>query len=403
MRKILALLAILLAGPALADVTIEGPITFGSGIPIRGATLVTNTAFPSSFSTTPTDYLSINIGSYPTAGEWPFGVFQGIVSSMSVPTTSTSTPFAPNSNFVAHIELKQTAAGATAVNYTGIASINTASTNIYLGNLNLVAVNTDAAHAFSGDMDLGQDFNVIVNMECDPTISHTPGHGTPNGLVDCVRAGGGDTRVIPAGGANAFHVIPLGAAAIPPIPWTCALCIDSGAATGAIGIGALTAAAAANIASQTIQWNYYGGASQALATTLQVGTDQNWTVSVPTGGGVKIAVNSVDTALINSVMRGAGLIVAGSLTQATDTDAIFFAKAAADENLQIRGKQNLGDGIALQSINDALNASKGFEIIASDLRLQVGGINIAGTAAVSCPAGVTAATVVVNFGIVTHC
>jgi hypothetical protein len=77
----------------------------------------------------------------------------------------------------------------------------------------------------------------------------------------------------------------------------------------------------------------------------------------------------------------------------------------SNQNLITGGAANLPSGVSLSSIDDALATYQNLEILASNIRLSPnggGGLYIGATAGVTC-GGVTAGTVTVSNGIVTHC
>jgi hypothetical protein len=87
----------------------------------------------------------------------------------------------------------------------------------------------------------------------------------------------------------------------------------------------------------------------------------------------------------------------------TSTGGAIF-RSTTDQVVQLGGTVTLADGGSIDSRNDANNANKSLEILATTLFFNATTIKAPGNVAtVSCPSGVTAGTVVVVAGLVTHC
>lgn len=113
-----------------------------------------------------------------------------------------------------------------------------------------------------------------------------------------------------------------------------------------------------------------------------------------------------------------GTLLVGSTSQTFDSNGKLWVAAATNDNFEVRGHADLSDGVLLEALNSARDAAKGLELVGTPMLLSTTTMTITaatmafssittltmnGTSAVSCPAGVTAGTVTVLFGIVTHC
>lgn len=360
-------------------------------------------AFPSSFGSTPTSAVLFQFGTaFPIAGEMPAGTLQGLVSTMTVPNSYSQAPWPPTT-FASYIDSQNSANTNSVVGFFGSAYANAPGSGT-LGNnvtgFNYVISNTAPANGFSAPS-LGKDFGQLVGIEVDFNPWKRPGGVTPAGKIDGVVAilGG---EVIPTGGATAFHVVFVPG----PPPWTTALLTDNGAASAGIHLGSILSAVSQ--VSQGIQLdalNNVGAAASGLLQVVPDGATAHFDFRIPTAGSFRTQVNSVTQQDFSSTaLSSLPALRVGSLTQALDTNGFGIFHAAANENLEIRGHVTEAAGVAIESLNDALNAALPLELLATTLRVSSTSIIIAGTTAVSCAAGVpNITTLAVVQGIVTHC
>jgi hypothetical protein len=189
-------------------------------------------AWPATFGSTPTTGLLFQVGApWPAANQIPMGVFQGINSTMTIPTSFTNGPW-PNANFAAYCDNQNsTIMGNSCVPYFSVAVANGNATTVAYGN-NMVVSNGNKAGAFNG-FGLGKDFGALFGSECDVNVFKKSGGATPAGYVRCYEAIGGG-EVIPTGGATAYHVAPFASG----VPWSAGFETADGAATAGIALGA---------------------------------------------------------------------------------------------------------------------------------------------------------------------
>lgn len=99
----------------------------------------------------------------------------------------------------------------------------------------------------------------------------------------------------------------------------------------------------------------------ATTVALKPGTDSTTAVQLQ---------NAAGTAIVNVDSTNSILSVGTVTPYAGANPAKFQVHNGTDQNLLFRAKINLGDGVALHSINDAYAASKGLELIGSAIYLN---------------------------------
>ena len=215
-------------------------------------------AFPGSFGATPTNFMHVNIGAFPTSGEVPAGVMNGISSEMSVPSGYTQAPW-PNANFFAGmLNANGGIAGNSAVNYLAMGMVTGA--NSLIDNFNSVCTNTTTT-PWQPTTNTGVNFGECNALEADVNVLKVSG-AAPSGQVNGVELVGA-SEVVPTGDAYGVHLLPLGSG----VPWTVGFQTEAGAAVLAANIGPL--AAGASQASQPIYLNATSSGSANLVASLQ--------------------------------------------------------------------------------------------------------------------------------------
>jgi hypothetical protein len=313
----------------------------GSGVVIKDA----STAFPSSFSTTPTDMAQINIGSYPLASQIPSGVLEGLVSKVVVPSSYTASPW-PNTAISAYI-----LNGNPTNNGSGVSVFSFAGTThdgaVAFG-LNPVVGNCDNPAPTNG---CGVDGGGWIGEEIDVNVMKKGG-STPIGEAKGLVIVGG-SEISPANSSFALDIFPLGTG----VPWTHGLVFEDGATSGA-AIELNQLAAGNNSASQFLTFKSTSSVPVTAFTQMQQTAD-----GVLRFGGpqvVKVAFN------------------VGS-NQTLDTGAVaLFNGPSADETLEIRAHNGLSDGMLISSSTNDLMTSKGLELIGSTIQLT-GNVKTTGT------------------------
>jgi hypothetical protein len=305
----------------------------GSGVVIQDA----STAFPSSFSTTPTDMAQINIGSYPLASQIPSGVLEGLVSKVVVPSSYTATPW-PNTAISAYIiNGNPTNSGS------GVSVFSFAATNhdgaVAFG-LNPVVSNCILLSPTNG---CGVDGGGWIGEEIDINVMKK-GSATPIGEAKGLVITGG-SEVSPANASFAMDIFPLGSG----VPWIHGLFFEDGATSGA-AIELNQLAAGNNSASQILAFK----STDTVPTTrfTQIEQDVHGILKITGPQPVALAVNMGLAALLDA-----------------NTVAAFHGPSA-DEIIAIRPHFSLGSGMLIASENDALNASEGLELQGSSIQLS---------------------------------
>jgi hypothetical protein len=333
----------------------------------------------------------VDVGNYPASALIPAAVLDVYRSTLVVPATYIQAPW-PNTNFSAYSENKNPTSGGSTVNYFG----NAVQTSAAGGAWTLNGILTNIPIGAS----LGGDFGSLYGVEINHNIKKKTAGVTPAGTAEGIRLVG-SSEVVPSGGAYGFRVRALGYTVSPKVPWTVGFMTDDAGASTGLKLGA-QAEAGASVVSQTITLAAYDSGSALKTATIQQDGAATFRFIAAAGGGANLTVGGSDI-LTTSASKVAMAVksVVGSLTQATDANGIGLFHAATDENLEIRGHTSLASGVAIQSINDALNASKNLELIADTLRFTVNAINVNGTAGVSFTGSPTASFQVIN-GIVVH-
>lgn len=145
-------------------------------------------------------------------------------------------------------------------------------------------------------------------------------------------------------------------------------------------------------------------------TRTRINTDKNLTIQDKLNLASGVSIQSLDETL--AIAKP--LEIVGSNIQITGTNILHQVpngynntRVGTNQNLYIGGPVNLGSGMAIQSLNDALNAFQNIEINGTNIRLSVsggGGLLIGAAPGVTCPAGtMNITTMTSSFGILTHC
>lgn len=345
-------------------------------------------AFPSSFSSTPTNFATFSVGTaIPLADQIPAGVIQGLTGTLTVPVTYTQAPW-PNTIYSAYANNLNTQTGSSEVNYFAVAATNGGG----VFSFNSILANTDIATAIGGAASgSGHNFQIAVGAEYDINIMKV-GASAAGGEVDAIKfIGGGEAN--PVGGAYMMHGFSAGTG----VPWDWGFRTEPGAATIGVDLGPL--ASGNNHASQPIY----------LRSTSSGGGSNVAMISNDANGNLTLGAVTVIGATFNTSANTGYNIEGANTLQRDDTGhTTSLFDYAGNVALVLGGSpgsaQNLYRNTThiFQTISGAATLAT---LTTSSLNLGSGVIYAAnGVNGVSCPANtINLTTAVATNGILTHC
>jgi hypothetical protein len=339
-------------------------------------------SFPALFPTsTAIGQYVLNTGSYPSTGLAPMGTYSHFLSEISIPTSyacATTPTCYPTTNYSGYIWNAGTTSGQSAANFFGVAQA-TATTATSIGT-EVILSNTNPSTTFSSPSNTGFDFSELIGVLVAPNVRKKSGSVTPSGRVEAIKLLG-NSNVVPSTGAYGM-LTSWFSSSNHALQWTDALHTDDGITTVFARIGKAAESGASS--SQSVNFCYNNGS---------VGN-----------------CNSLYASSDGSLVYPSGMIV-GSSSVSLDSDGIAIFHVVEDSNLEISGPGNLGGGVVIHSLSDGRDTPQPMELVANDFLITAttlmfnpsSSLQINGTTAVSCSSGITASTVRVVNGIVTHC